>query len=315
LGRMQAGDSSCISRHLAEGRGVRARTRDLAILAAPSVLGLRPTGVERMAEALSSAGLVDRLGARTAGEVSVPPYDSRRDPVTGMLNPPGIAEFTHRLADEVGRLLDEGAFPIVLGGDCSILLGNLLALRRRGRSGLLFLDGHADFYQPEANVNGEAASSELAFATGRGPDPLTRFDGFCPLVGDEDVVVYGYRDAAEAAGYGSQALPASIRAYDLDAVRRLGPAATARAAVEHLARPELEGFWIHFDVDVLDAAIMPAVDYPLPDGMAWKEMEETLGAALSSDRAMGMDVTIFNPELDADGRLARSLVDLLGRSF
>ena len=69
----------------------------------------------------------------------------------------------------------------MLGGDCTILLGNLLALRRRGRYGLLFLDGHADFYQPSANVNGEAASSELAFATGRGPASLTTFDGLRPL--------------------------------------------------------------------------------------------------------------------------------------
>ena len=61
----------------------------------------------------------------------------------------------------------------MLGGDCSILLGNLLALRRRGRYGLLFVDGHADFYHPEANPNGEAASMDLAFATGRGPEVLT----------------------------------------------------------------------------------------------------------------------------------------------
>lgn len=52
-----------------------------------------------------------------------------------------------------GEVLDAGDVPIVLGGDCSILLGNLLALRRRGRHGLLFIDGHADFYQPEAEPN------------------------------------------------------------------------------------------------------------------------------------------------------------------
>ena len=66
-------------------------------------------------------------------------------------------------------MLDAGDIPIVLGGDCSILLGNLLALRGRGRYGLLFIDGHADFYQPDAEPNGEAASMDLALATGRGP--------------------------------------------------------------------------------------------------------------------------------------------------
>lgn len=65
----------------------------------------------------------------------------------------------------------------MLGGDCSILLGNLLALRHRGRYGLFFIDGHADFYQPEASLTGEVADMDLAIASGRGPDVLTNIDG------------------------------------------------------------------------------------------------------------------------------------------
>jgi arginase len=67
-------------------------------------------------------------------------------------------------------------------------------LRRRGRYGLLFLDGHADFYQSEANVNGEAASSDPALAAGRGPAVITTFDGNKPLVQDTDVSVLGFKE-------------------------------------------------------------------------------------------------------------------------
>ncbi len=56
----------------------------------------------------------------------------------------------------------------MLGGDCSILLGKMLALRRRGRHGLLFIDGRADFYQPQAEPNGEAPSMDLALAPAAG---------------------------------------------------------------------------------------------------------------------------------------------------
>jgi arginase len=108
-----------------------------------------------------------------------------------MLNPGAIRDYSLKLADAVGAVLSDGEFPAVLGGDCSILLGNLLALRRRARHGLLFIDGHADFYQPEANVNGEVASSELALATGRGPEVLAAPAGYRPLVRDEDVVAFG----------------------------------------------------------------------------------------------------------------------------
>ena len=95
------------------------------------------------------------------------------------------------LADAVAAVLDEGEFPVVLGGDCSVLLGTMLALRRRGRYGLLYIDGDADFYQPEVNpLRGAASASDLAFPTGRGPDVVTDIEGRRPLVRDEDVMVF-----------------------------------------------------------------------------------------------------------------------------
>ncbi|GAA3309525.1 hypothetical protein [Streptomyces cinereospinus] len=112
--------------------------RELAIIEAPSVLGLRPTGVEDLPAALFAAGLLDVPGAVRAGRVAPPAYDPRRDPGTGVLNGTGIAQYSVRLADALGGVLGTGRFPVVLGGDCSILLGNLLALRRGGRYGLLF---------------------------------------------------------------------------------------------------------------------------------------------------------------------------------
>jgi arginase len=278
-----------------------------AIVEAPSHLGLRAAGVEALPDALLAAGLSERIGARRAARLPTPPFDPRIDPETGMLNPGGLRDYAPRLADAVEAVLDRGDFPVVLGGDCSILLGNMLALRRRGRHGLLFLDGHADFYQPEAEPTGEAASMELALATGRGPEIVTDLEGKRPLVRDEDVVVFAHRDAERAAAEGSQPLPPGLREYDLAAVRALGAERAAREAVAHLERP----FWIHLDADVLDDAIMPAVDYRMPDGLGWEELTTVLRAALASGRAVGLEVTIFNPELDPDGSIARGLVDAL----
>lgn len=286
------------------------------VVEAPSILGLFPKGVETLPDALLAAGLAQRLNARRAGRVEPPPYDPRRDPDTLLLNPQGLAEYAVALADTVGALVDDGAFPVVLGGDCSILLGNLLALRRRGRYGLLFLDGHADFYQPEAEPNGEAASMDLAFATGRGPTIVTDIEGRRPLVRDEDVVVWGRRDAAVAAEYGSQRVEDTpIRLIDLDAVRARGPAAAAAQAVSDLTRADLEGFWIHLDADVLDDAVMPAVDYRMPDGLTWDELATVLRAGVDSGLAVGINITVFNPRLDPDGSIARTFTDVLVRGL
>ncbi|MGH9117650.1 MAG: arginase family protein [Acidimicrobiales bacterium] len=287
-----------------------------AIIEAPSVLGLFPGGVERLPEALLGAGLKEAIGARDAAKVSPPPYDPRRDPDTGLLNPIALQKYSCDLADATGEVLDGGDVPIVLGGDCSIVLGNLLALRRRGRHGLLFIDGHADFYQPEAEPSGEAASMDLALATGRGPSVVTDLEGHGPLVLDEDVVQFGRRDADEASKAGSQRIEdTGITVIDLDAVRERGISRAARHAVSHLVRPELEGFWVHVDCDALDDAIMPAVDHRLPGGLQWEELETVVRLALESRHVVGIDITIFNPLLDKDGSIAAALVSCLGRAL
>jgi arginase len=285
--------------------------RRYAIIEAPSVLGLKPTGVDGLPDALLGQGLAEGIAARRAARLDVPPYDPLRDAGTRTLNARAIATWSPKLADAVGEVIDAGEFPVVLGGDCSILLGNALALRRRGRYGLLFIDGHADFYQPEANPNGEAASMDLAFATGHGPALLTDIEGRRPLVRAEDTVAFGFRDAAEQAAYGSQPLAPDILALDLDAVRRLGVEEAARLAVRHLMRPELAGFFIHCDADCLDDAIMPAVDYRLPDGLRWEELREALQIAITSGKAVGLEVTIYNPRLDPDGAAGRGLTRML----
>jgi arginase len=283
-----------------------------AVVEAPSVLGLFPKGVETLPAALLGAGLAERLEARHAGRVEPPAYDDRRDPETKLLNPHGLAQYAVALADRLEPLLDAGEFPVVLGGDCSILLGCTLANRRRGRAGLLFLDGHADFYQPEAEPNGEAASMDLALVTGRGPDLVTNLEGRCPLVRDEDVTLLAHRDTADAGSHGSQRVEdTGIGVINLHALRECGASATANRALARLTTSALDGFWIHLDADVLDDAIMPAVDYRMPGGLQWDELTTILRTALASGKALGIDITIFNPKLDKDGSIARRFTKAL----
>ena len=285
--------------------------RSYAILAAPSTLGLASEGVEELPEQLLRNGLAERIQARNAGRVSVLPKSAEIDPETRVLNARPIAEWSPMLADAVEALLNRTEFPIVLGGDCTIVLGSMLAMRRRGRYGLLFIDGNADFFQPEAEPNGEGASMDLAFVTGHGPKLVTEFEGFRPLVRDEDVVAFAFRDHEDQAKFGSQPLPKTLCAYDLPAVRRVGIEAAAHAAVEHLTRAELDGFFIHVDADCLDDTIMPAVDFRVAGGLSWDELTVVLSTALASEKAVGLELAIYNPRLDTDGRAGQELTDVL----
>ena len=157
---------------------------------------------------------------------------------------------------------------------------------------------------------------DLALATGRGPPAICDMEGRSPLVQDGDVVAFGRRDGAEAEKHGSRRIEDTlIKVMDLSAVRAVGAEAAASRAVEHLSVAGLPGFWVHLDADVLDDAIMPAVDYRMPDGLSWQELSSVLRIAINSNRVMGIDITIFNPKLDASGLIASDFVDALARGI
>jgi arginase len=292
--------------------------RDITILHAPSPLGLMPPaegrvpGVRRMPEALRGAGLHAALGATFAGEVTPPPYVPDRDPELNVRNLRAVAAYSVELADAVGRLLDAPGLPLVLGGDCSIFLGAALALRRRGRFGVVYLDAHSDCQTPEISGTGGIAGMPLAIATGRGPGLLTGLEGRGPYVAEEDAVLVGCRDLFDVVGTREKRVEGTgIRVHDLEEVRRAGPERVAEGALERLAAAGVDGVWLHLDADVLDPAVMPAVDSPDPGGLSAEELVRLLAPLLASPRVVGMQMTIYDPERDPDGSAAAVLVDVV----
>jgi len=289
--------------------------RRLAVLDAPSNLGLRPPsagtvpGCYKLAGAVRDQGLVGRINAEDAGYLTPPRYDRGAwQPGDGVFHAAAIAAYSTRLADRLSALFDRDRFPVVLGGECSNLLGPALALRRRGRYGVAYLDGHSDFRHPgNSRSVGAAGGEALALVTGRGQADLSGLEALKPYVRDPDAVLLGIREddehAAEARAAG---LPVwAAREIVLD------PATVAQAVLSHLGRDELDGFWVHLDVDILDASVMPAVDSPEPGGLDHPQLRALLTPLLAAPRCVGLDVGIFDPDPDPDAHLAAELTDTL----
>jgi arginase len=100
----------------------------------------------------------------------------------------------------------------------------------------------------------------------------------------------------------------TIHYTDLATIRQLGPQACAQAFLEHVVSAKLDGFWIHFDVDVLNNKLMPAVDSPQPGGLTYAELVALLLPLLTSHQAVGLDLTILDPSLDPTGIVTQGLV-------
>lgn len=294
-------------------------TRPIAIVGAPSNIGIRPYDsgevrhVDRAPGVLRELGIVQRLAAVDLGDVIAPPYRDFARPPGRARNEQEVAAYCASLGDRVVMAAENGRFVVLLGGDCSIVLGALLGARTAagGAVGLAYVDAHADFATPEESRTGSVASMCLGLAVGRGDTQLARLTGEAALVNDADVALLGRRDAAEP-WYGHAALAAS-QVLDIPdaALSSRGFAAAAADTLTRLASPRLRGFWIHLDADVLNPLDMPAVDSPEPGGPTMDEIAELLAPLVHHPRALGLELTIYDPGLDPDRRCGARLVTLL----
>jgi arginase len=289
--------------------------RRIAVLDAPSNLGLRPPtvssvpGCAKAPGALRDHGLITGLHARDAGCLTPPRYDPGDwRPGDGVCHAAEIAAYSRKLADRIGAILDAGEFPVVLGGDCSIVLGSGLAMHRLGeavggRIGLVFVDGHSDFRHPgNASYVGAAAGEDLALVTGRGQADLAAIEGRRPYFRDVDVVVMGIRAQDE---YRLDLQAAGIVTRPVPGLRSDGAARSAQWAREQLV--DCAGYWVHVDMDVLDPAVMPAVDAPEPGGIAFPELELLLAGLVDTPDCLGVEITVYDPDYDPDGAYAREI--------
>lgn len=187
---------------------------------------------------------------------------------------------------------------------CSVAL----ALKRGGRYGVVYLDGHSDFRTVDNSPYVGAAGGEaLALVTGRGQGDLTDLESLRPYVRDEDAAMLGYREDDE---YVDDVRTAGI--HERSALQIMeDPSAAASAVLSQQERDELDGFWVHLDVDILDAKVMPAVDSPDPGGLEHEHLRDLLKPLLASPKCVGFDIGIFDPDLDPDGRYAAELTDTL----
>lgn len=292
--------------------------KQLSLIGVPTNSAGKRNGVAGAPVALRRAGLLDALGhvciVHDEGDVSFSMPTTERDVRSGIIAYKSLASMIQNVRVSVNRVLLEDRFPLVIGGDCPVLLGCLAAVSAGNFPvGLFFVDGHEDAYSAHQSPTGEAADMELGFALGLGvPDLILEAIGSAQLIDPSMLCMLGPRDKKILQKTNIKSLGDGLvdHYYDDVTLCRENIGTLTRRMTSELAT-RAKRLWLHVDLDVLSTRSLPAVDYRQQGGLKWSQLEELTKTALSSGNVIGMNVTIYNPDLDPSRRSARRIVRYL----
>lgn len=292
---------------------------NICIVELPLNLGLRvpstksEPGVKKLPEWLKQHGFHRQINAEIIHSLSPPPYRLVLDSDSGVLNADDIAAYAKEQAGMMSKIFSEKKFPLIVGGDCSILIGNALALKKNGDYGLFYLDGHTDFIGPKQSTTGAAGGMASAISAGYGHKKLSDIDGQSPYFEENHIWCVGNREYDES--YERPIRRSKAHYIDLASLRKKGIKQCIVSFLEMVNKQKLDGFWIHVDVDVLDDEIMPAVDSRTPGGLSYEEFNELVYLLLSDSQARGIEITILDPDLDSTGKYTKKFVYNFCKTF
>ena len=289
--------------------------RRIKILGIPMDLGQNRRGVDMGPSSIRYARLqsaLEELGHNVSdlGNIRVPipevvePEDGQRKDMPHLKT---IREVCKRAAATARDIAADGAFPIFLGGDHSVSLGTVSGMATIGRTGVLWVDAHADFNTPETSLSGNVHGMPLAVLCGLGHPDLVGVGGGGASVRPEDVVLVGLRrvDPEER----RLLTEAGVQTYTMKEVDAHGIARVVARVLDDLSH--LRRVHLSFDLDVVDPGIAPGVGTPVRGGLTYREahlLMELLGEAAA---ITSLDVVEVNPILDKKNKTAKLAVELV----
>ncbi|KUJ59634.1 arginase [Flavobacteriaceae bacterium CRH] len=293
--------------------------KELCIVEFPSNLGLKEPqpgkepGVKRLPDWLWKHNLHKALNTENIIRVDAPKYSNVRDPGTNILNANSLVAYAREQAYLVNNLLSQNKFPFILGGDCSILLGSAIALKQKGNYGLFYLDGHTDFMDVSLSETGGVGGMAASIVTGNGHQKLTNILNLSPYIKEENLWCVGNREYDDE--YENEIRNSTATYLSLDALRKQGISNCIQSFLSEVANKNLDGFWLHIDVDVLNDSVMPCVDSPTPGRLTYAEFNELTSYLFQNEKLSGLEITILDPDLDSIGKYTKDFVENISNTF
>ena len=232
------------------------------------------------------------------------------------LNASDIIGWARALNQSAYQTLQEGHFPIFMGGDHSLSMGSVSGAARHAAERsqplhVLWLDAHSDFNTPQTSPSGNMHGMPVAFCCGEpGFEGVLASDA--PVLDPKNVHMLGIRsvDSIERQLISER----GVDVHDMRDVDERGIATIVREIVDKV-KADKALLHVSLDVDFLDPSIAPGVGTTVPGGATFREAHLVMEMLHEADLVTSLDLVELNPYLDDRGASARMLVNLTASLF
>lgn len=293
-------------------------THQVRVMGVPLDLGAGRRGVDMGPSALRIARLNTRIrdldfDLSDVGDVPVTIQETHDagDHNARYLNQ--IVAVCQALSDQVSLTMNEGFFPLVLGGDHSVAIGTIAGASRyyhnRGeRLGVIWVDAHSDMNTPDTTPSGNIHGMPLAVSLGCGISALTGIGGFTPKIHPEDTVLIGIRSIDESEK--DLIHENGVTVFTMRDIDERGMSEVIHEAID-IATCKSNGLHVSFDVDALDPSLAPGVGTPVSGGLTYREAHLLMEHIADSGMLTSLEVVEINPIIDTGNTTAEVAVGLL----
>lgn len=295
------------------------RNREVSIIGVPSDYGQLRRGVDMGPSAIRYADVVERLEnlgyeIKDEGDILVKKETATSQLGTNLKNLKEVIEVCTKLSIKVQEVLEDGRFPLVLGGDHSIAIGTLAGLTTKYKNlGVIWYDAHADINTPETSPSGNIHGMPLAVSLGIGDDRLVQIGGFAPKIKPENIVIIGARSVDP--GERELIKKLGIKVYSMHEVDRLGMTKVIEDTISYLNDRQVDGVHLSLDLDGIDPLYTPGVGTPVPGGITYRESHLAMEMLEEEGFITSAEFVEVNPILDERNKTADVAVALMGSLF
>ena len=288
---------------------------NVRIIGIPLDLGQALRGVNMGPSAVRYAGLADRLrqiGYRVTdnGNIDIPIRETLIE--TGEKNVlSAIIEASERIYAAARVAVEEGSLPIFLGGDHSIAIGSIGGVTHNETCGVIWIDAHGDYNDPEISESGNIHGMPLSILMGKGCTELINTGRPGAKLTPENVVLIGVRDLDIKER--KVLRESGIKVYTMRDIDEQGMNKVIKSALERLSL--VDRIHVSLDVDGIDPRFAPGVGTPVPGGLTYREAHLLMETIADSKKLSSMDIVEINPMLDRNNETARLAIELTASLF